>query len=1029
MSVNSKRSLEIDDGALPLPDEFGIESQIDLIIHLTEDDGIDDDHMGLVADVDREELQVELKKLVWGSLHSRYLFWVLGLLQLICGMQMNLNPYINIQPPRFPVCGDERRLTTLSGGLAPIPIANAFAIQPIDLNPPTGECDPFKRLNEYDCTTEYMYYFDGTSVVESFNIPSDKCELNPLFNVWLTKNSLFIGFAIGAWLVGIAMDRIGRKKVVTLSLLLYLILCPTAVLAPNMYIFALLRFLTGICMSGMSIGSLILICELTNRRNRRKVMAMYVLTFGFGAMLTAFIGSVLMDWKMLICITTTPGYLLLLWQSCVKFNVESPRFYLARGEDVVAMDIYRSIADYNGHGLQEKMSNINENNIREFVDALFDDIDEEIDDLTPRQDLPDELNYSPKSDNFLFTPKIYSVSTSNLDPDKWYQILFAWPCSIWMWASMFLYFTVESLSQGVNIDLVSYESAYLYFAKTTGVDPDAYLFIGGTDIVPVDNEEDLLDEFKVVEAIHNLEGDTSEGDLFGIQGGGDQIGENYFYKPKFYDDGGVRRLQATLPYFKPKMRGNNMAPNGVPDNNFAPPVGKAFNRNNLARNDFELVPEVEIPYSNDFDQIQEMKTNMDENYGVTSELRELPPMPAEMQIGQDFRKLPQPPQQFQEPLSVEPDSIDKAADDSDFININEDIDDSIFDEDFDSSKDFDSQKDFDHPDNVETESWQHKLNDHVKWMRSEAMNTYETKVAEMKDYAQEFVSGAFEKLKKILDPNHPLAEHYGLIRRYSWALISVTMMELVFQMFAVWFCGWNVLGRKAVVAGWCVTSGILLICCGLLRLPFAIAQVPVLYYGRFLHFLEIFSRFLIVGAITVLQLYIFELFPTSVAGSTYGLITMVIGIIPLSAPVLYSVINSILPGGYMMVFGGLSIFASMVLIATTPDTLTRPTFSTLKHLRSTAEDDPYLNSAMAPCRYCCYDLAYKLCCCCFKNNEHTAIYRELMSKKKLKRMALLMVLEGKKEMKDVYKKTRREISKLIKSPRNQPDEAERNRID
>jgi len=1076
MSINSKISLEVEDGEIPLPGEldFGIESQMDLIIHQAEAEEMDD-HMGLAADVDREELQLELKKLVWGSLHSRYAFWLLGLLQLVCGMQMNLNPYINVQPPRFPVCevNDTRRLTTLGGGLAPINIANVLSIQPSNEAIDDSICDPLKPLSEFDCTTEYMYYFDGTSVVESFNIPSATCEPNPLSNVWITKNSLFIGFAIGAWLSGILMDRIGRKKTVTLSLLLYLIMCPTAVLAPNMYLFALARFFTGIFMSGMSIGSLILSCELTNRRNRRKIMGLYVVSFGLGAVLTAIIGTVLMDWKMLVLITTVPAFLLLLWQSCVQFNVESPRYYLARGEDVVAMDIYRTIAEYNGYGLQEKMSNINENNIREFVDALFDDIDEEIDDLTPKGlDHGDDLTYSPKSDNFLFTPKAYNVSSSSDDPDKWYQILLAWPCSVWMWAAMFLYLSVESLNQGVNLDLVSYETAYQHFAKTTGMDPDAYLFIGGTDIVPVESEEELMDEFRVIQAIHHMEGDDVEGDIFADtqadntdQYEVEDVNEVEFVNniPESVELEVTRRLEDKKFPFSDKLRGKR---NGEPPEDPSPD-SMQFLDQETKEHGF-----IQPPYLSQQDQMLMLSRSP---YALSAAPPSGPPPAASYNAPNEEGGIVTPLSYPYNPLAssdevytdesltdrgrserqsmphVNPDlSADPVSDakgeevnffnkavapgyidDNDiyeavapgYIDVNDidenDGDDSIIDE----SLPLDNNGVA-----IDTQSWSGRINESIKWMHGAAMKTYEGKVAELQVYSQDFISGAFEKLKTLLDPAHPLADHYALVRRYSWALISVTCIELLFQMFAIWFCGWNVLGRKAVVAGWSFTAGVMLICCGLLRLPFAIAQVPVLYYGRFLHFLEIFSRFLIVGAITVLQLYIIELFPTSVSGSTYGLITMVIGIIPLSSPTVYTFINSLIPGGYMMVFGGISIFASMVLIATTPDTLTRPTFSTLKHLRSTAIDDPYLNSTMAPCRYCCYDLAYKLCCCCYKNNEHTATYRDLMSKKKLKRIALLMVLEGKKEMKDVYKKTRREVSKLIRSSPTEPVE-ERMRID
>src|SRR3546814_14184411 len=68
--------------------------------------------------------------------------------------------------------------------------------------------------------------------------------------VGLSASAYVLGAVLGALLFGWLADRFGRKRLFTITLLLYLLATTATAFAPNFAVFALCRFLTGAGIGG-----------------------------------------------------------------------------------------------------------------------------------------------------------------------------------------------------------------------------------------------------------------------------------------------------------------------------------------------------------------------------------------------------------------------------------------------------------------------------------------------------------------------------------------------------------------------------------------------------------------------------------------------------------------------------------------------------------------------------------------------------------------------------------------------------------
>lgn len=167
--------------------------------------------------------------------------------------------------------------------------------------------------------------------------------------VGLSASAYVLGAVSGALLFGWLTDRLGRKKLFTVTLLLYLLATAATAFAPNFAVFALCRFLTGAGIGGEYSAINSAIQELVPARYRGHTDLVINGSFWIGAALGALGAVVLLDpalfapdtgWRVCFGIGALLG-LFILWLR--GYLPESPRWLMIRGRHAEADAIVRRI--------------------------------------------------------------------------------------------------------------------------------------------------------------------------------------------------------------------------------------------------------------------------------------------------------------------------------------------------------------------------------------------------------------------------------------------------------------------------------------------------------------------------------------------------------------------------------------------------------------------------------------------------------------------------------------------------------------
>ncbi|CAM6120582.1 unnamed protein product [Calypogeia fissa] len=166
------------------------------------------------------------------------------------------------------------------------------------------------------------------------------------YKAGLAGSLFFSGVLFGAGIYGNLSDSfLGRKGSLALSCITTVSLGLLTSLAPSYWIYASLRFVTGMNAGGIGLCSFVLATEIVGPNKRGSVGMSAFYFFSGGIMLLSVVGYFSPSWRILYVATSVPGmaYCLLV----VPFIWESPRWYLVKGRLNDAMRVLRSIAKWN----------------------------------------------------------------------------------------------------------------------------------------------------------------------------------------------------------------------------------------------------------------------------------------------------------------------------------------------------------------------------------------------------------------------------------------------------------------------------------------------------------------------------------------------------------------------------------------------------------------------------------------------------------------------------------------------------------
>lgn len=138
-------------------------------------------------------------------------------------------------------------------------------------------------LNALDGYDTVAMAFGAGQVAEAFTLSDVQLG-------WLLSAAL-IGIGLGSLFLSPTADRVGRTRLITISLFIDLVGLVATVFAPTFALLFIFRVLTGIGVGGVLVCVTVLVSEYSNLRFRGLAVAIYASGYGLGASLCGVIAS------------------------------------------------------------------------------------------------------------------------------------------------------------------------------------------------------------------------------------------------------------------------------------------------------------------------------------------------------------------------------------------------------------------------------------------------------------------------------------------------------------------------------------------------------------------------------------------------------------------------------------------------------------------------------------------------------------------------------------------------------------------
>lgn len=176
-----------------------------------------------------------------------------------------------------------------------------------------------------------------------------------------TVASAIIGTVAGSLIVGKPSDIIGRRNVLFVLALLYLLSAVGSAMAQNWTMFLIYRFLGGIAVGGSSVVAPMYIAEITPARLRGRMVAIVQVNVVTGMMI-AYLSNYLIaslelgaeEWRWMFGVEAIPAFLFFL---LLFFIPLSPRWLVAKGKDDQAIRVLEKCGTDNG-SIEEEIAEI-----------------------------------------------------------------------------------------------------------------------------------------------------------------------------------------------------------------------------------------------------------------------------------------------------------------------------------------------------------------------------------------------------------------------------------------------------------------------------------------------------------------------------------------------------------------------------------------------------------------------------------------------------------------------------------------------
>jgi SP family arabinose:H+ symporter-like MFS transporter len=195
-----------------------------------------------------------------------------------------------------------------------------------------------------------LFGYDTAVIAGVIGYLQKRFELSPIMTGWAASSAIW-GCAFGAMMAGYLSDRFGRKKVLIVTAILFIISSLGAMMPRNLTEFLIARFIGGLGIGAASMLSPLYISEIAPSRNRGRLVSLYQLAIVIGINLIYFVNLVIASfgdeawnvetgWRYMLGSGTIPAVLFLILLFLVP---ESPRWLVKKGNHDDALDTLEKV--------------------------------------------------------------------------------------------------------------------------------------------------------------------------------------------------------------------------------------------------------------------------------------------------------------------------------------------------------------------------------------------------------------------------------------------------------------------------------------------------------------------------------------------------------------------------------------------------------------------------------------------------------------------------------------------------------------